>query len=525
MNKFLESLAFSGIIILALYVLAFLLLPVWFRRFSSDAAITALKVSRKPALVIVLFIGLKISFNNLELASLEAWIQKGLNVAIIIAVTYVISQLFTQIIIYYFKVYAEKSEAMWDEVLIPILESIIPIVIYVIGISLVLETMGINVAGIWVAIGGASFIIGFAFKDSLANFLSGLVLLIDTPFQFGDVVSLPSGEVAVIKKIGLRVTHLYIVNNHSDMYLPNATFETQPIVNLTRPTPHYYDQIQIQTLSTADPGQVVQLMENVVLAHPDTMGQIDKKIEVLQQLYGFSKPGKKEEEKKKSGLERLIAENELNNKLRELESAFEALSGKVSDFEDKGLDGGEISFIRHDYLEICEMIGLVTEVERNAGRKKKLFLKEGSLAKAGEKSLIGLVRAWYGSWLKDPDLLKEDHKLLPEEWEQKIELLKRKANRILRKVNSLSTDETRLDDTLNNTVTWLQERFKRSRTEWQDPKIWVESVGSAADPQKIFLVKFFVDDIKLEHCERGNRVKNELYREMMWHLRNAYLAK
>ncbi|MEO1561564.1 MAG: mechanosensitive ion channel domain-containing protein, partial [Cyanobacteria bacterium J06632_19] len=214
MNKFIESLAFFGVIILALYVLTFVLLPIWFRRFSSDAAITALKVSRKPALLIVLFIGLKISFYNLKLASIEAWIQQGLNVAIIITATYVVSQLFTQIIIYYFKVYAEKSEAMWDEVLIPILESIIPIAIYVIGSSLVLETIGINVAGIWVAIGGASFIIGFAFKDSLANFLSGLVLLVDTPFQFGDVVSLPSGEVAVIKKIGLRVTHLYIVNNH-----------------------------------------------------------------------------------------------------------------------------------------------------------------------------------------------------------------------------------------------------------------------------------------------------------------------
>ena len=103
MNIFIESLAFFGVIILALYVLTFVLLPIWFRRFSSDAAITALKVSRKPALLTVLFIGLKISFYNLELASLEAWIQQGLNVAIIITVTYVISQLFTQIIIYYFK--------------------------------------------------------------------------------------------------------------------------------------------------------------------------------------------------------------------------------------------------------------------------------------------------------------------------------------------------------------------------------------------------------------------------------------
>jgi len=524
-SNFLESFALVGGIIIVLYILGFVLLPLWFRRFSSDAAITSLKLSRKPILLIALFIGLRISLSQLELDSLEFWVDKGLDVATIIITTYVISQLFTQVIIYYLRIYAEKSEAMWDDVLIPILEGFLPVIIYVMGGSLVLETLGVNVAGVWVAIGGASFIIGFAFKDSLANFLSGLVLLVDTPFQFGDVVSLPSGELAVIKKIGLRVTHLYIVNNHSDLYLPNASFESQAINNLTRPTPHYYDQIEIQTLSTADPGLVVQLMENVVLAHPDTMGKIDKKIELLEKFYGFSKPGTREEKKKKSGLERLIAEKELNNKLLELEQAFDALSKKIGSFEAQGLDEDEIKSIRHDYLEICELIGLVVEIERNPGRKKKLSLKEGELAKTGGQSLIGLVRAWYSLWLNDPDFLTEDHKLLPEEWEQKIDILKRKTNRLFVTVNNLSVDDTRLDDSFKNMITWLQERFKRSRTEWQDPKIWVQSVGSATDPQKEFLVKYFVDEIKLEHCERGKRVKNELYREMMWHLRNAYLAK
>ncbi|MGD1913888.1 MAG: mechanosensitive ion channel family protein [Rivularia sp. (in: cyanobacteria)] len=525
--EFLRSLAILGGIIFVLYVLTFAILPVWFRRFSSDVAITTLRISRKPALLLTLFIGLKVSLSKLELADFEAWIDKTLSAVIIVIATYGISQLFTQVIIYYLKIYAEKSEAMWDDVLIPLLETILPIIIYVMGGSLLLESIGVNVAGLWVAIGGASFILGFAFKDSLANFLSGLVLLIDTPFQFGDIITLGNGERAIIKKIGLRVTHLYIVNDHSDMYLPNATFEKQAIINLTRPTPHYYDQIEIQTLSTADPSQVVQLMENVILAHPDTMGQIDKKIDVLEQFYGFSKPGTREEQKKQSGLERLIAEKELNHKLRELEEAFENLSTKISQFEDEGLDESEIKFIRHDYLEICQMIGLVINTDGKIGWRKKVFLEEGSLAKAGEQSLIGLVRAWYAFWLKDPDLLREDQKLLPEEWEQKIELLKRKMNRILFKVNNLSTDETRLDDTLKSIVIWLQERFKRSRTEWQDPKIWVDKikVSGGGDPQKVFLIKFFVDDIKLEHCERGNRVKNELYREMMWHLRNAYLAK
>lgn len=529
-SESLKSLAILGGIIAVLYVITFVILPPIFRRFSSDAAITSLKIIRKPLLLCVLFVQTKISLlPKLKLGGYEIWVNRGLTAAIIAILTYVIAQLLTKVILYYLKQYSEKTEAIWDDVLVPILQSVLPILVYILGGSLFLQTLGINVGGLWVALGGASFILGFAFKDSLANFMSGLVLLVDTPFQFGDVILLSSGQLAVIKKVGLRVTHLYVVSNHSDVYLPNSTFETKEIVNLTRPTPHYYDQLEVPIMSTVDPGQAIQLIEKVILAHPDTMGQIDRKLELLKNFYGFSKPGIRTEKKREASFMRLKAEQKLNHKLEEIENAFERLSEQVTRFENEGLDYSEIRMIQGDYLNICEQLGLSTQAVRLGNRQRKLTLQEGDHAQSGGDSLIGLVRAWYNTWLKDPDLMLEDHKLLGESWEQKITILKRKVNQLLLTANNLSIDDTRFDDVVDDLILWLQERFKRSRIEWQNPKIWMQEIkmvgGSQMDSNKVFMVKFFVDDIKLEHCERGNRVKNELYRELIWQLRQAYLAK
>ncbi|MGD1808262.1 mechanosensitive ion channel family protein [Dapis sp. BLCC M126] len=529
-NKFLENLATLGAIVAILYLITFIILPPLFRQLSSDAAITTLKIIRKPLLVITLFVGIQILLiPQLKFDSYEVWVKKGLTALTIAIVTYIIGQLLTQVILYYLKDYANKTEAMWDDVLVPILETILPIVIYVIGVSFFLQVLGINISGLWVAIGGASFVIGFAFKDSLANFLSGLVLLVDTPFQFGDVILLSSGQLAVIKKVGLRVTHLYVVSNHSDLYIPNSNFEKTEIVNLTRPTPHYYDQLEVPIMSMVEPGQAIELIEKVVLAHPDTMGEIDRKVELINQFYGFSKPGIKTEKKREAGFIRLKAEQKLNHKLKEIEDEFYALSQQVKQFEDNGLEDNEIMTIQENCLNICEQLGLFTKADSLSNHQRKLILEEGDSASAGGDSLIGLVREWYSAWLEDTDLLLEDRKILPEFWEQKIKLLKRKTNKLLVKANNLSIDDTRFDDVVDNLILWLQERFKHSQIEWQNPKIWMQEIrvvgGPAMDPNKVFIVKFFVDDIKLEHCERGNRVKNELYRELIWQLRRSYLGK
>lgn len=543
-EPFFANLAIVGIVVLALLII-FQVLRLWFRQFTSDLPLVTLTVSRIPLIAIATAIGLKLSLATLPASTALTWLQHGLSAVVVIFATYWFAQLFTRVTSYYLKQYAERSEAMWDDVLIPILENTLPVLIYLFGGLLVLQTLGLDLTGLLVAIGGAAFILGFALKDILANFFSGLVLLIDTPFRFGDVILLPDNTRAVIKHIGLRVTNLYLIDTHSEVYIPNATLEGQNIINLSRPTNHYYYSINIPIRADVDPARAIRLMEDVILAHPDTIGDVDQKLQCLDRYYGSSVPDLKGQQKRESGRKRLLAEQQVSKHLAKIEDTFAELSDRVARLEKGGLDPDEVRTIQRDYLKVCELIGLeiaggsfgvAQGAERHEKQKRvtksstSRFAWRSSVGSrlveiggdASENTLIGLIRQWYRYWLDDPDLIKDDRSTLPREWEQKIGLLKLKLSKLFVLVSQPSGFETRLDDQIEAFQNWMVNSFKSSRSEWQDPKIWINEVTN--DYTRETTVKFYVDNIKLEHCERGNRVKSEVYREIIWHLRQAYLC-
>ncbi|NET91563.1 MAG: mechanosensitive ion channel, partial [Kamptonema sp. SIO1D9] len=244
-QTFLTDLGITIVVVVVLYILCFYVLRFWLRQLSTDLPLVTLNVSRFPVVAIALAVGIKISLGTLPSENQFPVLQKVLSAFIVVIGTYWFAKIITEVLIYFLKDYAEKSEAMWDDVVVPILATTLPVIIYLVGGLLALQSLGIDLTGLWVAFGGATFVLGFALKDILANFFSGLVLLIDTPFRFGDVISLPNGSIAVIKNIGLRVTNLYLIDTHSEMYIPNGALEGQQIVNLSRPTSHYYYTVSI----------------------------------------------------------------------------------------------------------------------------------------------------------------------------------------------------------------------------------------------------------------------------------------
>ena len=519
LNALFQDLAIAAGVIFVLYIFFFFILRLWFRRLRNDLPLVSLNVSRLPSVIVAIAISLKIAFSELDILKTYPWIQNVLSAAIALAVTFWIARLFTEVIAYALKKFAEQSEAMWDDVLVPILETMLPVIIYLVGGLITVQSLGVDLTGLWVAIGGISFILGFALQDILANFTSGLVLLIDTPFRFGDVVELPDGSRAIIKKVGLRVTHMYIIDTHSDLYIPNGQLQAQQITNVSRPTFHYYYTLNIPIKADVNPALVIPLMESVVLSHPDTLGNIDRKLEFIDKYYGSSGTTVNVDRKREAGKKRLIAERAVNIQLNKIEKSFEILAQKIDLLEEGGLDIDEIRSIQGDFLEICDNVGLEVQSERAGRRNRQAHLQEMQ-GEMGENKLINLVRVWYEAWLQDPDLMRDDKEVLPQEWEQKLNLLQSKLNKLFYKLNDPSGEETRLDDAIEVLRSWLREDFKSSRNEWQDPRIWVQNVtlgGRTLD------VRFFVDDIKLEHCLRGNRVQSEINRDLNWQLRQSYL--
>ncbi|HEX4840507.1 MAG TPA: mechanosensitive ion channel family protein [Rhabdochlamydiaceae bacterium] len=99
-----------------------------------------------------------------------------------------------------------------------------------------LQTFGVNIAPLLAfgSIGAAS--IGFAGKDVIANFCSGIILQMTRPFVRGDQILLPEKQIeGHIEDIGWFRTSIRDVEKRA-VYLPNNYFSTMVLVNVTRMT-------------------------------------------------------------------------------------------------------------------------------------------------------------------------------------------------------------------------------------------------------------------------------------------------
>ena len=526
-----------------LYVILFRILRTIFRKLEKDIALVTLNVSAYPALTVFILLCLKLTFDNFLLVSQTlAGLDKLLLVAIIIAVSYWVYQLFIQVIIYYLKEYAETTEVMWDNVLLPLLEGVIPIIIILISGSTIIHFgLGIDLTGIWLTLGGATFVIGFAVKDILANFFSGIVLLIDTPFQFGDVLRFESesgskSSLGILQKIGARVTQVYMFESHTEVYIPNSVVESHKITNLSRPIEPVYYSIPIELSPYCDLEAAKKVMKEIIQAHPDTLGNIDNKLKCLDNYYNWEdKYADSFEEKKQNGKARLAAENEVNFKLDEIEQTLEALALTLNFIEKGGLNNEEIETIQLEFQEVLDLIGLVV-IEKPEKKNKKFVLPllnplqirtQYSFEESIESdNLINLVREWYKIWLEDPDIVNQDQYLLTQIWERKIDLLKKRIYGLYKKILYPQQEETRLDDYLEELVRWLKERFKQARSKCQEPEIRMARVKQEYGCTHIeFTLNYYVDDIRLEDGERGIRVNSDIHREIMIHLKEACISR
>ncbi|MEH2054862.1 MAG: mechanosensitive ion channel family protein [Nostoc sp.] len=515
-SSFLYTFGASIVVVFILYILLFHLLRSFLRRTEKDTALFILGILQIPAIAIFILASLKLSLTQLGSGGIINLIDRGLTACLILGFTYGTTLLFTEAAVYYLKDYARKTEAVWDDVLIPLLQNFIPVITYLIGISLFFSTIGVDLTGIGLAIGSITVVLGLAVKDILSDFFSGLVLLVDTPFRFGDVISMPDGSIAIIKHIGIRVTKLYLINEHCEVYTPNTTLGGQNIVNLSRPTTHYAYTIKVSVRVDADAVVATNILQQIIVGHPDTLGELDEKLQHLDSFAALREAQGDKLSKKEAGRLRLLIEKDVNSYLQKIEQAFEDFIKEIKKLEKGGLNSEELKIIQKNYLEILNIVGLVVIAERQ-GKRLRSHLEEEPTDKA---TLISLIRQWYKTWLKDPDLVIEDQHLLPDEWEHKIELMTIKLNKLFQKISNPGVDETRLDDYSLKFVEWLHDSFKESNAAWKEPQVQLTDIqGSSMQ----FSVRFYVDNIQLEHWRRGNRVQNEIRREMVRRLRQAYI--
>jgi len=124
------------------------------------------------------------------------------------------------------------SRSNVDATLVPFLENLIYVSLLTFVILAALAHLGVQTTSFIAVIGAAGLAVGLALQGSLANFASGVLMLIFRPFRVGDFIE-GAGVSGVVEEISIFTTQLRTVDNKT-IIIPNAKITGDNITNYTR---------------------------------------------------------------------------------------------------------------------------------------------------------------------------------------------------------------------------------------------------------------------------------------------------
>jgi potassium efflux system protein len=135
----------------------------------------------------------------------------------------------------------------------------------IVGSVVVFSLLGIGWSKVqWLA-AALTFGLGFGLQEIVANFVSGLILLVERPIRVGDVVTIGT-LMGRVSRIQIRATTITLWDR-SEMIVPNKEFITTKLVNWTLSDSKRRIEIPLRVAYGADLEQVKTLLIEAAEAH------------------------------------------------------------------------------------------------------------------------------------------------------------------------------------------------------------------------------------------------------------------
>ena len=231
---------------------------------------------KKPALWLLVFAALAITSRRLETRFPEGnqllfkIIGSIIFIGIAVIVTFLLLRLVRIFTVWYAKSVAARTESKIDDNLLPLAHRIMKIVIFVIAAVTILDHFHVDVKGLLAVLGVGSLAIALAAQDTIANMISGFIIMVDRPFREGDRIVLPSGETADVYDIGIRSSKFLTFDN-TLIVVPNNDLVKSKITNLSYPEEEIRVKIELGVAYGSDINQVKALLVKAASGHPKVL--------------------------------------------------------------------------------------------------------------------------------------------------------------------------------------------------------------------------------------------------------------
>lgn len=144
---------------------------------------------------------------------------------------------------------------------ISISANIAKLVIYIIGLMVALQTLGISIAPILTALGVGGLAVALALRDTLANLFSGLHILLSQQLKQGDYIKMNTGEEGYVTDITWRNTTIRTLAGNL-IIVPNANLAAASITNFHLPAADVSVRVEVGVSYASD----LEYVEKTTLA-------------------------------------------------------------------------------------------------------------------------------------------------------------------------------------------------------------------------------------------------------------------
>lgn len=182
-------------------------------------------------------------------STLLNFLQKILLVIIIFSVTAVLAR----VAVGFVNLYAVKVKGILPST--TIFANLTKLFVFLIGILIILQSLGISITPILTALGVGGLAVALALQDTLTNLFSGLHIIIARKIRPGDYVKLDSGEEGYVTDITWRNTTIRALPNNM-IIIPNSKLASAIVMNYYLPEKEMAVLVQVGVSYESDLAKV-----------------------------------------------------------------------------------------------------------------------------------------------------------------------------------------------------------------------------------------------------------------------------
>ncbi|BCS35119.1 membrane protein [Luteitalea sp. TBR-22] len=213
-----------------------------------------------PALVLVLFLR---NVSGLPPAGL--WVRLSMTLFWVLVVMAVLGALNTII-------FEQAAAGSWQARVPKLLRDLVRLLLVATAGALVYSFVwDKDLSGALAAVGVTSIVVGLALQEPLGNLFSGLMLLMERPFEVGDTVEV-AGASGQVKEVNWRSAHIKSARGVVQI-VPNSTLNKEIIRNYSRPRPIRMEEIDVAFGFEHPPNVVREALLEVAHGTPGVLSQ------------------------------------------------------------------------------------------------------------------------------------------------------------------------------------------------------------------------------------------------------------